>query len=365
MVAFTRVPGRPEIELPFYYAEFADYYPNCELETKAWFVENAARDWVYLDCGANIGYYSILFASLSPEGVVHAVEPTETATLLSGNIAHHGLANIDVHRIALGRRCGKRVERVYRMWGAPPEEREFEFTTVDALADSLALTRLDCLKIDVDSFDFDVLVGARDVIRRFNPWIVVELNHALALRGHTATQALEWLGARGYERALVLDRDNFVLRRTPGSERRGPFDVQLTMSFPVGDEARRFDTGALPLPLVRECIEMVDAACRLETGPVLLFGAGEIGEVVLDVARARGLEVEAVVDNNASLHGQLFGGHPILPLKDALNRAPKLVLLATKVASRAMRELVEKECVLGGQGFPRFLTPGTSKQSSE
>ena len=36
----TAVPGRPAIELVAYYEEFRDYYPQCELETKRWFVEN-------------------------------------------------------------------------------------------------------------------------------------------------------------------------------------------------------------------------------------------------------------------------------------------------------------------------------------
>ena len=48
----SNIPGRPRIELPAYYESFAWYYPNCEMQTKHWFVEYAAKDWVYLDCGA-------------------------------------------------------------------------------------------------------------------------------------------------------------------------------------------------------------------------------------------------------------------------------------------------------------------------
>ena len=85
-VAVTKIPGRPDIELPAFYESFSWYYPNCELQTKQWFVKTAQPDWVYVDCGANIGYYSILFSQLSPAGKVHAVEPTSTADMLAQNI---------------------------------------------------------------------------------------------------------------------------------------------------------------------------------------------------------------------------------------------------------------------------------------
>ena len=65
---FTLVPDHRPIELVAYYPEFVDCYLECELQTKRWFVENMRRDWVCFDVGANIGYYSILFSRLAPEG---------------------------------------------------------------------------------------------------------------------------------------------------------------------------------------------------------------------------------------------------------------------------------------------------------
>lgn len=210
----TNIPGRPPIELPAFYEQFAWYYPNCEMQTKAWFVAQAQRDWVYFDCGANIGYYSILFSQLSPDGHIHAIEPTTTADMLEANLAHHHVANATVHRVAVGQHSGHREDRIFRIWGQPAETQPYEFTTIDDLAISLNLSRLDCLKIDVDSFDFEVLLGAEKTLARFDPWLVVELNHALAQRGQNNMAALTWLAARGYDQALVLENENFVLRRS-------------------------------------------------------------------------------------------------------------------------------------------------------
>jgi hypothetical protein len=86
----TNVPGRPPIELPAFYPEFAWYYPNCELETKYWFVRNVQPDWTIFDIGANIGYYSVLFSQLAPQGRVYAFEPTVTVEILKANLAHNG-----------------------------------------------------------------------------------------------------------------------------------------------------------------------------------------------------------------------------------------------------------------------------------
>lgn len=212
-IAITKVPGRPDIELPAFYKSFEWYYPNCELQTKDWFVRNAEPDWVYIDCGANIGYYSILFSQLSPKGQVYAVEPTATADMLERNLLHNHCDNVTVHKLAMGQHSGRRVEKIFRIWGGPPEELEYDFTTLDQFVEKLGLRKLDCIKIDVDSFDFEVLMGGEKTLERLDPWLVVELNHALGVRGQSNMAALSWLRERGYRHCLVLDYDNFVLRR--------------------------------------------------------------------------------------------------------------------------------------------------------
>ncbi len=56
-------------------------------------------------------------------------------------------------------------------------------------------------------------MGAEQTLLDCNPWVVVELNPALSKRNQSATQALEWLSARGYFEALVLDHDNYLVKR--------------------------------------------------------------------------------------------------------------------------------------------------------
>lgn len=219
--AITYVPGVEPIELVAYYESFRDYYPYCEPQTKRWFVENAKPDWTIFDVGANVGYYSILMSRLCPEGEIHSFEPTVTIDLLKRNIAHHHRTNIHPYKIALGARSGRHQDAVFRIWGQKPEKQDYEFLTLDDAVRDLNVSRLDCIKIDVDSFDFEVLRGGEHILRKFNPWVVVELNHALDKRGQSANEALEWLVSQGYRTAHVLDHENFVLRRsdTSGADR--------------------------------------------------------------------------------------------------------------------------------------------------
>jgi len=210
----SNVPGRPPIQLKHYYDSFAWYYPDCELETKDWFVKNAQPDWVYIDCGANIGYYSILFSQLSPEGSVHAMEPTSTAQMLETNLKHNQCDNVSVHQVAVGKHPGPQEDKIFRIWGQEPEVAVYDFVTIDSFVADNKLSRVDCLKIDVDSYDFDVLQGAEATLDRFDPWLVVELNHALGQRGQSNVAALDWLLARGYQHCLVLDHDNFIFKRS-------------------------------------------------------------------------------------------------------------------------------------------------------
>ena len=216
---YTLIPGQAAIELVAYYPEFLDYYPNCELQTKRWFVEHVQPDWVIFDIGANIGYYSILSSRLAPRGKILAFEPTSTISMLRANLAHHSCLNVEPLQLAVGRRSGRIEDDVYRIWGRDPERQEYEFTTVDDVVSTRGIDRLDCLKIDVDSFDFEVLRGAAETLERFDPWVVVELNHALAKRGQSPPEALEWLAARGYSEATGTRPREFCVQAVRRGDR--------------------------------------------------------------------------------------------------------------------------------------------------
>jgi FkbM family methyltransferase len=219
-----QIPGADPIELKAYYEEFKTYYPSCEKQSKDWFVRNVQKDWTIIDCGANIGYYTILFARLAKEGRVFALEPTSTMEMLLENIRHNKVGNVTALKLAVGMRSGLIQDNVYRIWGKQPEYQPYDFIRLDDLVSQHNINRVDCIKIDVDSFDFEVLRGAENTLVEYNPYVLVELNHALNLRGQSDVQALQWLAQLGYKSFFVLDQENFLFKR-------GVDSLQAPVSF--------------------------------------------------------------------------------------------------------------------------------------
>jgi FkbM family methyltransferase len=208
------VPGHRPVTLHRYYPEFAAYYPQCETATKAFVADHLPTDAITLDVGANVGIYAILCGRVARTGHVHAFEPTATAAMLRTNLKHAGVTNATVHEVAVGDVSGCRDEHIYRVWGQDPDHAAYQFVTIDEFVDREGLTRVDLLKIDVDGFDLEVLRGSRATLARFDPLLIIEINHALATRGRHATEVYETLAEFGYRHARVLDLDNVITRRS-------------------------------------------------------------------------------------------------------------------------------------------------------
>ena len=78
-------------------------------------------------------------------------------------------------------------------------------TTIDELAASLALDRLDFIKADIEGGELRMLEGARASLERFRPRLLLELNGAhLARAGDTLADAFAFFAQRGYS-AFALD----------------------------------------------------------------------------------------------------------------------------------------------------------------
>ena len=143
---------------------------------------------VVIDIGANIGCTSILFGELAHRVLSFEHSPT-TFAFLSRNIKQSGRKNIEVYNYALGadnmdsqityspsnRSEGFISDKIAVERGHITEQ--IQISKLDDKLHQLHLRRVDFIKIDVEGFEKDVLTGSRVTLERFQPIVVLELNH--------------------------------------------------------------------------------------------------------------------------------------------------------------------------------------------
>jgi FkbM family methyltransferase len=160
---------------------------------------------VFLDVGANLGYFSLLAADrVGPRGKVIAIEPDpDNFSLLERSVAHNRLGDIvKAHRLALSDRDGE--ARLYlsednlgdHQVFATGELRNSVPVTLRRGADLLgeAWSRIDLVKIDTQGSEFAVVAGLLPVLTRCRPRLIVELT-PLSLRqcGSSGRELIELL----------------------------------------------------------------------------------------------------------------------------------------------------------------------------
>jgi FkbM family methyltransferase len=129
------------------------------------------RESTCVDVGANVGYYTLLMASLAPEGSVHAFEPiSDNCDLLIASLEENGYEHVSVRCAALGAAAGT-AEFVVAADSAFSSLEDtarrpvlagirVPVMTLDSYCEQERIGRIDFLKIDVEGAEEQVLAGA-------------------------------------------------------------------------------------------------------------------------------------------------------------------------------------------------------------
>lgn len=140
---------------------------------------------VAIDCGANVGVYSMAMAAIVGEtGRVVAVEPQEYAIrTIRRSAAISGIDSLAIVRAAVSDENGEAELDVSRaaveasiVWrSSSPRLVRVPKVTIDSLVEQKELPKVTLIKLDVEGAEFDALRGGAGTIERFRPDILLEV----------------------------------------------------------------------------------------------------------------------------------------------------------------------------------------------
>lgn len=170
---------------------------------------------------------SLAFAKLSPEGQVYAFEPTSYAfrklkenLSLNPSLAEHIKA---IQMFASEKTASEHEIEAYSSWkidgsaksvhplhgGTLKTDRgkKIPAISLDDFCDQNQIKKLDCIKIDTDGHELQVLKGAKRTIEKFHPNIIFEIGlYVTEEHGIKFEDYFEFLSGYGY--ALFNSKNN-------------------------------------------------------------------------------------------------------------------------------------------------------------
>ncbi len=202
---------------------------------------------VFLDLGANIGLFSIYVAKMMPRVRCFAFEPSpELAQCIRKTALKSPFPQITVIESCLSDQEG-RVDLFLHSRSSggnsiiPANISSVETSrSIQVRAERLdswvkrnALDRLDVIKMDVQGAEDLVLLGAQEVLSKFKPTLLIEIDH----RG-LITQEAKWLGLfrlpafAGYSARIAGDEHQYQLMELPQvAKRQAGLDGYLNWVF--------------------------------------------------------------------------------------------------------------------------------------
>jgi FkbM family methyltransferase len=175
-----------------------------------------------IDIGANVGQFAVASAMLLPDSQVYSFEPgPKIVSQLMKNVT--SLSNVRVFPYALGEKGGVvefhmnqyspsssllRLAQSHKTAFPGAQEKEIvqaEMTTLDEIAVGLELNSPFLMKIDVQGYEMNSLVGAKETLKQVD-YVIVETSFEPMYEGEKMfREILDLLETQGFCFARPLD----------------------------------------------------------------------------------------------------------------------------------------------------------------
>ena len=178
---------------------------------------------VFVDVGANEGYFSVIASHLvGPTGRVIAVEPqARLRSVLDINFELNNVKNVEVVAVAVSDRAGTATMHLTpdtntgstalrQSTAYKTPQQEVETVTLAQLFDKKGIERADVVKMDIEGFEYEAIVGSQELFqnRRIGALALDLHPRALVSRGHAPEEIASFLRGAGYHLALEFEHSD-------------------------------------------------------------------------------------------------------------------------------------------------------------
>ncbi len=172
---------------------------------------------VVVDVGANIGFFTMLAASIvGPQGSVLAIEPNLlNVRLIEASRRANGFRNTTIAACGVGKELGiLSLASVFSNGATSPVGDMLSDLMTNPIVPCVPLPalmppdrRIDFIKIDVEGAEYLALAAARDILARWRPVIASEFSPGLlkSNSGISGREYLEFFAGLGYRIGIVGD----------------------------------------------------------------------------------------------------------------------------------------------------------------
>jgi FkbM family methyltransferase len=202
---------------------FWTYIKSCERFSILSFIKIVASADVFIDIGANRGYYSLVALSSSKSINVHSFEVNQkTVSKLESHLSQFKNRQIEVHDLALGSYNGTATLHSYEDFGSGadtlfPLEKygktrslEVPVRTLDSIFENVDLATTYVMKIDVEGGELDIIRGGAYFIAQANPIILMEVNVQMLNPSGGPAEVRKVLASLDYQLFWINERGSYV-----------------------------------------------------------------------------------------------------------------------------------------------------------
>jgi len=157
---------------------------------------------VFYDIGAHEGLFSIDVKKRAPATLVYAFEPQ--AKVLFKNLSLNNIHDVRIHQTAVGQCSGivhmttNRRSSNHILASGVSAENVFPVATIDSLVTD-GFEPPDIMKLDIEGYEFQALIGARNTLLNHQPLIITEINHCFLRYHNGLLEFINYMTKMGYE----------------------------------------------------------------------------------------------------------------------------------------------------------------------